>query len=138
MVTSEGGATKSEMDASSLVTAYDFIVVAENGIPNIMLQYENIGIQPNANDLDEKSYFDQMMALLLSMEQMKYEAIEASNVKAAGEEWYKGTVSLLDGAAYQDFYFKKADKIMVILCTTYTAETKSIANKLIEAINKIK
>jgi hypothetical protein len=136
IIVNDGTLKQSDIDVSKLMSAYDFMVVTEEGLPNAMLMYDNIGLQTQVKD--EAGYFSNVTTQMEAIEQMGYASVGTSTKTLADEDWFVGTMSVADGMMYQDYYLKKADKIIIGFIVTYTDETKDIADTLVAAVGKAK
>jgi hypothetical protein len=125
---------KTDYDAAKMRTAYDFILATDIGVPNIMLMYENIGINPLTKNIDESGYFDLLTEQLKAADAFSYEVTGTETREIAGTSYMVGMITLADGAAFQDYYINKLDDVIIILNATYTADTRDMAMELIASI----
>ncbi|MDR2357217.1 MAG: hypothetical protein LBD92_03905 [Oscillospiraceae bacterium] len=126
---------RASYDIAKMRTAYDFIIAAADaGVPNIMLIYENIGASPLTKNLNEGEYFDMMAEQLETMDALNYEATGTETREVAGESCTVGMLMLADGAAFQDYYIRKQDDVMIVLSATYTADTRDAALDVVASI----
>ncbi|MDR0906629.1 MAG: hypothetical protein LBN00_10755 [Oscillospiraceae bacterium] len=132
------GTNQAALDVAKMRTAYDFSVMAEVGVPNAMLMYENLALSPLTKNLDESGYFDSMKTQFEAMADLGYSVLESDETVIAGEKYFVGKLSLMDGAAYQNYYFRKFDGAMIGVILTFTADTQADAESFISSITKAK
>jgi len=132
----DGIFNKQTYNLSKILTVYDFFIIAESGIPNFILLYENIGIQSILNNFDEEGYYNEVKKNLEKLDTLTYECIGKSIKNLAGDKWLVGSFHLTDSGVFQDYYLKKIEKTMVVFIITYT--DIEMVDKFISSISKIK
>jgi len=128
------GMSQSEVDVSKLKTAYDFALVSELGIPQIMMFYENLALTPGNSSIDETAYHEILKTQILAVTQITYKDEGTSTKTVAGEEYLIGRFSAMDGLLCQDYYLRRLGKVMIAMIVTYTPETKAEADRFIASI----
>ena len=132
----DGVFDKSTVNISKKRTVYDFIIVSDDSATNFILMYENVGIQTTLGNLDENGYLNELKKNLEKVKSLSYTSAGTSTRRLAGEDWLVGSFSLGSNKIYQDYYIKKAGKIMFVFIATYSS--KKAADKFMTSIDKVK
>jgi hypothetical protein len=136
-VSQAGGQSDAAVDLMRMRVVHDFMITgAGTGIPTMQLYYENVGINPAMNGLDESDYIDLMTSQFepLASQGMIYTEVGRDTATIAGIEWTVGMYTIND-AANLDYYLRLTDGYMWQLVVMYTQDTESGANDLLAAMS---
>jgi hypothetical protein len=132
------GGNKTAFDLAKLKTAYDFIIGGAVGLPNAILSYENLALSLGSSQMSAEDYYDVVAKQLLAVEGMGYAEVGTTTTTLAGSDCFVATMSVMDGALYQDYYLRKIDKVIMVLILTYTDETAAEAEAFVSSIKTAK
>ncbi|MCL1802648.1 MAG: hypothetical protein FWG30_03250 [Eubacteriaceae bacterium] len=118
IMVNDGIYTQTQIDLSSVRTAYDFYIYNDLNA-NIILLYENLAF-PGLSSITQEQYFDEVKSQLEKLETLEYEFVENGYMEIAGEEYYYGTFTVQGGFMAQTYYIRKYDKAIISFITTYT------------------
>lgn len=120
--------------AAELKLAYDFMVTNDDSSLNMQLAYENLSMSVGGTKLDEKGYLDTALKPVFEDKSLGYELLKEEKVIIADKEFYKFSMSALNGAMMQDMYCHKIEDRMIIFTVTYVP---NLADKAAEIVSKI-
>jgi hypothetical protein len=114
------------------------MVVGGNGVPNAIMMYENLALVAAAKDIDEAGYYDTIKAQYDSMPDYGFDDLGTKTATVAGATYTVGSASIADGLMLQDYYLRRQDGVMIVLCVTYTSDTADAAGELVAQFAKAK
>lgn len=120
--------------AAELKLAYDFLVTNDDSSLSIQLTYENLSMSVGGTKLDEKGYLETALKPVFEDESLGYELLKEEKVNIADKEFYKYSMSGLNGMIMQDMYCHKIEDRMIIFAVTYVP---NLADKAAEIVSKI-
>lgn len=120
--------------AAELKVAYDFMVSSDDSTINLQLAYENLSMSVGGTKLDEKAYMDTAMKPIFENESLGYELLKEEKVNIADKEFYKFSMTGLNGNIIQDMYCHKIEDRMIVFTVTYVPD---LADKAAEIVSKI-
>ena len=120
------------VDFAMISTVYEMLVSSPFGVPNLILMAEKQMLR----NVTEDQYLEALKSQLVNVSGMDYQFdSEITDATIAGQKYRKLTtdVEAYGQAMIQDYIFRKLDDRMVGFIITYTEETRSEMEKLINS-----
>jgi hypothetical protein len=128
------GLTKEKVEVVRQRSAFDFYFTTSTRTLVVMGMYENLEFASRAYSSAE-DYFNISKDKYLGFSDLGVEYLGPQTATIAGEEYFKGTLSMLDGALYLDYYIRIVDKIAMTISVSYRDDaTKAAGDDFIGSI----
>jgi|GEM_PF-6784709 len=135
IMVNEGVTSDAQYNFASMKTLYDCLVTTSDGASNLIICYENL-LLGSQKTLTAEGYYNILKGQLETVSEMGYTFATPTEATVAGQTYFVGHVTGLEGALFQDFYIRKHDNAMVVLIVSSIEETRADTISFVESIQR--